>query len=855
MAHMDGLDSRRFRASAVNLHVLASRLARDFGARSGVTRVAVRAFCRQLEMPMRPEVEALWQEWELKLGKTAGGDAAGRRAKLKPLAARYGTGGELERPEATLLALQTWYLLVVKLLVAEALGTAAGAPGLAAGLCRAAGEGRLRAELEALEGGQLLGQLRLAREGDSPIFADTKIGTVPLGGPSGGGEGFAWYLHAWSAEIERAVGGLAAQLAGYPRELIARIPATGHDLFESLYQQLFPRALRHALGEYYTPDWLARHVLDQVGYQGDGQGRLLDPACGSGTFLVAAIRRLRAVEENTGSEGDDRSRPMPSPPAPLPKGEGRTSRSPGFCRQILDRVVGLDLNPLAVATARANYLLAIADLLPGAAGLEIPVYLCDSILDGPEASGHPQRPFDYVVGNPPWVAWDNLPDDYRAATKPLWQRYGLFSLSANEARHGGGKKDLSMLMLYAAADRYLKRGGRLGMVVTQTLFQSKGAGDGFRRFRLGPGGDGLRVLRVDDMAALNPFPGAANRTSTIVLEKGAATEYPLPYVKWTPGRVRGRARQTCCTARPIEPDQPGSPWFLAAPGAAGGAGPAVGPSDYTAHLGANSGGANGVYWLALAGGNAQGISVRNLAAQGKRAVPAVEQTIEPDLVYPLLRWGDVRRWSARPSAHILLAQDVRTRSGIEQAVMRRDYPLTYAYLRQFEELLTRRAAYRRYQGQKPFWSMYNVGSYTVAPVKVVWRRMDRQLSAAVVETIDDKLLGRRPVVPQETCVLIDCTSSDEAHYLCAMLNSARLGALVAAHSMSGGKGFGTPGILGVINLRRFAPGDSRHAALAAASRRAHELAARASRLPNDAGLPPAPRLATIECDIDRLAGE
>ena len=59
-----------------------------------------------------------------------------------------------------------------------------------------------------------------------------------------------------------------------------------------------------------------------------------------------------------------------------------------------------------------------------------------------------------MVGNPPWIAWDNLSDEDRQATKPLWERYGLFSLSGSEARHGGGKKDLSMLMLYAAADRY-----------------------------------------------------------------------------------------------------------------------------------------------------------------------------------------------------------------------------------------------------------------------------------------------------------------------------------------------------------------------------------------------------------------
>ncbi len=243
-------------------------------------------------------------------------------------------------------------------------------------------------------------------------------------------------------------------------------------------------------------------MLDQAGYRGQPQSRLLDPACGSGTFLLAAITRLRA---RLGA-GADRA-----------------------CRTIVEQVVGFDLHPLAVLTARANYLLAIADLLPPDEAVTIPVYQCDSIL-GPTPF-FPAGGFDYVVGNPPWIAWDNLPVEYRQATKPLWERYGLFSLSGREARHGGGKKDLAMLMLYASADRYLRSGGRLGMVVTQTVFQTQGAGDGFRRFRLGADGPWLRVLRVDDFVATRPFD-AANWTSTIVLEKGAPTEYPVPYVKW-----------------------------------------------------------------------------------------------------------------------------------------------------------------------------------------------------------------------------------------------------------------------------------------------------------------------------------
>jgi hypothetical protein len=169
---------------------------------------------------------------------------------------------------------------------------------------------------------------------------------------------------------------------------------------------------------------------------------------------------------------------------------------------------------------------------------------------------------------------------------------------------------------------------------------------------------------------------------------------------------------------------------------------------------------------------------------------------------------------------------VDTRTGIAEDVMRREYPRTYRYLQQFAPLLRSRAAYRRYQGQKPFYSMYNVGPYTVAPIKVVWRRMERMIRAAVVEPLDDPLLGRRPLVPQETCVLIACASAEEAHYLCAVLNSERVNALVAAHSVVGGKGFGTPGMLEYLGLRRFDSRDRRHAALAAYSRRAHELNSR-----------------------------
>ena len=96
--------------------------------------------------------------------------------------------------------------------------------------------------------------------------------------------------------------------------------------------------------------------MDDLGYDGKRNERLLDPACGSGTFLVLAIRRARNLAED-----------MLDDPR-------LTAES------IVSNIVGFDLNPLAVIAARTNYLLALGNLVRYKSPIEIPVYLCDSVL-------------------------------------------------------------------------------------------------------------------------------------------------------------------------------------------------------------------------------------------------------------------------------------------------------------------------------------------------------------------------------------------------------------------------------------------------------------------------------------------
>ena len=226
------------------------------------------------------------------------------------------------------------------------------------------------------------------------------------------------------------------------------------------------------------------------------------------------------------------------------------------------------------------------------------------------------------------------------------------------------------------------------------------------------------------------------------------------------------------------------------------------------------------------------MKIRNLSRQGKREVEAVEAVVEPELLYPLLRWGDVARYRAAPSAHLLLVQDPQTLRGIDQQTMACRYPLTYEYLKRFERLLASLRGLSPLPGRRAVLCRCTTLARIPSPRRRSFgggwiggptRRWSRR--------VDDPRLGPRPVVPQETCVLVACDSAVEAYYLCGLLNSALVNFLAIAHSVRGGKGFGSPGMLDVLRLRRFDPDSACHRELAACCLQAHEWPARNRRWP------------------------
>ncbi len=900
-------------------------LAADFGPQGDIAPKLVSLLYTAFQAHRdHPRVSTLFAEWDRIFGIVYGQELGDAEKDALELAALYrmvsqpGRGKARPYPKgdhegAPLLkplffAVHTYYALLIKFIAVELASLQSGA--LVSSFV---------ASLPALPDEALCRELTNLENG----------GTFALLGINNFLEGdfFGWYLDAWSDKLTDGIRQMARTLADFEPATATLETEHTRDLLKKLYQYLVPRKLRHDLGEYYTPDWLAERLLNQVGYKGELDKRLLDPGCGSGTFPILALKRLRQYAAD-----------HLIPPADV-------------LDAALHNIVGFDLNPLSVIAARTNYLLALGDLLRYRRGpVDLPVYMCDSILtpteqadmfgrsyrlhtvvgdfdipgetisagemgtlsalmgscarDGYEPEEFMARArrelhvtesmtdtaldalyrhlytlqqegrngiwarliknafapvlvgeFDFVVGNPPWVNWESLSADYREATKKLWQDYGLFSLTGHAARLGGGKKDLSMLFTYVTMDNYLKKGGRLGFVITQTVFKTKGAGDGFRRFQLGDK-EHLRVVAVDDMVELQPFEGTTNRTSVMVCQRGQKTRYPVPYTLWNSGKgsarvdidklldeVLAETARANLWAQPVDSSNLTSPWMTARKAALQALQKAIGQAAYQARAGSCTW-ANGVYWVRVLGKRPDGlVMISNLEDVGKLEIASEQAAVEPDLVYPLLRGRDVDRWQANSSDYILVVQDPETRKGFAESKMRIQYKHLYGYLKRFESVLRNRSGFKSYfdPSNDPFYSMYNVASYTFSLYKVVWREVSNGLNAAVVSAQSSQYLENKVIIPDHTLILVPCESASEAHFMCAVLNSAPsrlvVKAYVALHP--------SPHVLEHIGVPKFDGRNAAHTRLASLSQQAHQLAASGDEA----------KLAAVEAQVDQAAAE
>ncbi|NMG42646.1 N-6 DNA methylase [Aromatoleum toluvorans] len=890
--------------------ITVDHLMADFGHGSSHGRALMQAMsdalADELARPGNSKIKMLFEEWRTLYGQVADMSVLQAEAVNREIGFVW-RGAEHEAMSGRLFVIHSYNSLLIKLLAAE--------------IVSAHGLTTLRQPAQAmatvLAPSALLDMLSTDIE---------RAGIFQQAGIHGFVEEaiFSWYLDvaregAHQAELVAALRGILAALSLYRTDRLTHT----RDVLRDLYQDLVPGKLRQSLGEFYTPDWLVDFTVEKARRGAWLTKRVLDPTCGSGAFLVVLIRLIR---EEAAKANWDAAR---------------------ILEHVCTSVWGFDLNPLAVQTARVNFLMEIADLLKAAPGhaLEIPVLLADAIYSpAPDpAKGQPvfhyrigsqfagleielpsslvfnrkrldqvfaqmgedveenleytqteerllaaglltsseatewRAPlshtytqilnlhrekwngiwfrivrnffwsatadrFDCIVGNPPWVRWSKLPDTYRERVKPTCEHYGIFS---KNKRHGGNELDISAMITYTTADKWLKSTGRLAFVIRGEIFKNPSSA-GFRNFQLVPSDPKtlhLRPVSVDDMKALKPFADATNHTVVAVFDKAKTPGvYPIPYRLWksVPGEsrtipvgltlpeVRARTTVTVHEAAPV--NELGSPWAVLAEGRYQSLQTLAGTCAWVAGRKGITTDLNGVYFVPIVNVNSDSVQILSQPDAGKKKIGAAKTAwVEADLLYPLikgagdfeacyLRLSDPKRadeslYAFVPNRGIGYDDYKSAQTAMNSAALAK----TRAWFARYKALLSDRSTYRRQMKGAPYYAIYNVGDYTFQPWKVVWPEMSSRFYAAVAGHADVPTIGRRPYVPDHKVYFAAFDEKGPAYFLCGLLNTPAVREWVESHNVSIQVG----NIFKHMNLPKFDAAEASHAALAVLVERAH----------------------------------
>lgn len=126
------------------------------------------------------------------------------------------------------------------------------------------------------------------------------------------------------------------------------------DLFKGLYENFIPKIVRHSFGEYHTPSYLTKYVLERLKLKDEDYitKKFIDPCCGSGTFILELYnKKLKAIGKKIDFQN------------------------------FLDGIAGVDVNPLSVLITKANIFINSINKVTFNIDkkYEIPVYNCDSL--------------------------------------------------------------------------------------------------------------------------------------------------------------------------------------------------------------------------------------------------------------------------------------------------------------------------------------------------------------------------------------------------------------------------------------------------------------------------------------------
>jgi type I restriction-modification system DNA methylase subunit len=436
---------------------------------------------------------------------------------------------------------------------------------------------------------------------------------------------------------------------------------------------------RKEQGIYYTPTWVVDYIVksaidEAVKRKGAKIDRLrvLDPACGSGTFLLRAFDHLMTARNPSGARIQSKFDP---------ENEGRLLAL--RTSVLTENLFGVDLDARAVEIAQLNLMIRAAESRHRLPTLEKNVRVGNSVIADPTIDSRAldwskafpevmtQGGFDVIVTNPPYVRIQNLEEPQAAY---LAKRY-----------NADWNFDLYTTFVQQAWD-LLNDGGVAGFILPNKWINAN-YGESLRSF-LGNRGAILRLLDFKDYQV---FEGATTYTCLLFLRKGKARnkiDFGSLSPEANPGLTKVLTEEQFSPSEVSIPRPASKPWTLV-------------PGRFRAlfekldvlpcrlrdiaesiFVGLQTS-ADDVYIVSVK-------SERNGLVEFTNGFKDGHHVIESAMVKPLLKSGDMRRWHLDWKELSLIFPYAPTSSGVKgipASELARSFPRAKAYFSTYEDVL------------------------------------------------------------------------------------------------------------------------------------------------------------------------
>ncbi|MHA2053114.1 MAG: HsdM family class I SAM-dependent methyltransferase [Candidatus Hodarchaeales archaeon] len=279
------------------------------------------------------------------------------------------------------------------------------------------------------------------------------------------------------------------------------------DIFQEIYEQLVNKSNRHEKGEYYTPDWLCQLIIEETwdlwqktkkNSQKARNPKILDPACGSGTFIFN-FQLFYYRNQDFSKENEN----------------------------VLE-ITGFDINPIAVYITRINFIFSLprnilVEILQQKSSPHLKIVNKNSLKDNPLLDSIEKTPgdhkFDILIGNPPWVVLRSISiPSYQKELKIDFIKYNLVS---NKDVHLFSQLDLATLFFMKCSHRYLEKRGIIAFIMPKSVISGAIQHERFRAFRYPQ----LKLLLLYDLQNIKPL--FLMPACVVFSIKGAINQYPV----------------------------------------------------------------------------------------------------------------------------------------------------------------------------------------------------------------------------------------------------------------------------------------------------------------------------------------